>query len=91
MSRCCGQYSICKGCPIAAAKRAWLRKQADMSKKNITNKEVIDNNTVHVTFENEDGHRVYAYRGSSKRAIQRGKDPAGLTGGRLVSFTPRKK
>lgn len=23
--RCCGQYSVCRGCPIAAAKRAWLR------------------------------------------------------------------
>jgi hypothetical protein len=62
-----------------------------MSKKNITDKEVVDNNTVRVTFENEDGHRVYEYRGSSKRAIQRGKDPAALTGGKFVSFTPRKK
>jgi hypothetical protein len=55
-----------------------------MSKKNILSKEKVDNNTVHVTFENPDGHRVYEYRGSSMRAIMRGKDPAGLTGGRLV-------
>lgn len=62
-----------------------------MSKANITDKEVVDRNTVRITFENEDGHRVYEYRGSSKRAIQRGKDPAALTGGKLVEFIPRKK
>jgi hypothetical protein len=55
-----------------------------MSKKNIVEKKKIDNNTVRVTFENPDGNRTYEYRGSSMRAIQRGKDPAGLTGGRLV-------
>jgi hypothetical protein len=55
-----------------------------MSKKNITEKKQIDPNTIHVTFENPDGHRVYEFKGSSMRAIQRGKDPAGLTGGRLV-------
>lgn len=55
-----------------------------MSKKNILSKEKIDNNTVRVTFENPDGQRVYEYRGASMRAIQRGKDPASLTGGRLV-------
>jgi hypothetical protein len=55
-----------------------------MSKKNILSKEKKDNNTVHVTFENPDGQRVYEYKGSSMRAIMRGKDPAVLTGGRLV-------
>jgi hypothetical protein len=55
-----------------------------MSKKNILSKEKVDNNTVHVTFENPDGHRVYEFKGSSMRAIMRGKDPAGLTGGRLI-------
>ena len=55
-----------------------------MSKKNILSKEKVDNNTVRVTFENADGHRVYEYKGSSMRAIMRGKDPAALTGGRLV-------
>jgi hypothetical protein len=63
-----------------------------MSKKNIVAKEKSpDGKTVRVTFENEDGHRVYEYRGSSMYAINRGTDPAGLTGGRFVSFTPRKK
>ena len=61
-----------------------------MSKKNILSKEKVDNNTVRVTFENPDGQRVYEYRGSSMRAIMRGKDPAGLTGGRLVEHLPRK-
>lgn len=55
-----------------------------MSKKNILSKEKVDNNTVRVKFENPDGHRVYEYKGSSMRAIMRGKDPASLTGGRLV-------
>lgn len=55
-----------------------------MSKKNIIDTKKVDNNTVHVTFENPDGHRVYEYKGSSMRAIMRGKDPQGLTGGRLI-------
>ena len=55
-----------------------------MSKKNISEKKKIDNNTVHVTFDNPDGQRVYEYKGSSMRAIVRGKDPATLTGGRLI-------
>lgn len=62
-----------------------------MSKANITDKEVVDKNTVRVTFKNDDGHRVYEFRGSSKRAIQRGKDPASLTGGKLVEFVPKRK
>jgi hypothetical protein len=62
-----------------------------MSKKNIIDKKELDNNTVHVKFQNDDGERVYVYRGSSKRAIMRGKDPAALSGGRLVSFTPKDK
>jgi hypothetical protein len=60
-----------------------------MSKKNITAKDKIDNNTVHVTFQNDDGHRTYAYRGAAARSILRGKDPAALTGGRLVTFKPK--
>jgi hypothetical protein len=55
-----------------------------MSKKNIIGKDKIDNNTVRVRFENPDGVRVYEYKGASMRAIMRGKDPASLTGGRLV-------
>jgi hypothetical protein len=57
-----------------------------MSKKNIVDKKQIDNNTMHVTFDNPDGQRTYEFRGSSMRAIQRGKDPAHLTGGRLVNL-----
>ena len=60
-----------------------------MSKQNITDKKKVDNNTVRVTFENPDGHRVYEYKGSSMRAIMRGKDPASLTGGRQVEFRPK--
>jgi hypothetical protein len=55
-----------------------------MSKKNILSKEKVDNNTVKVSFENPDGIRTYLFKGASMRAIMRGKDPAGLTGGRLV-------
>ena len=55
-----------------------------MSKKNIISKEKTDNNTVRVTFENPDGNRVYEFKGSSMRAIMRGKDPSGLVGGRLI-------
>ena len=62
-----------------------------MSKKNITDKTKVDNNTVRVTFENDDGHRVYEYKGSSMRAIMRGKDPAALTGGRQIEFRPKKE
>lgn len=62
-----------------------------MSKKNILSKDKIDNNTVRVKFENPDGHRVYEYKGSAMRAIMRGKDPASLTGGRLVEHIPVQK
>lgn len=62
-----------------------------MSKKNITSKDKIDNNTVHVTFENPDGFRKYEFKGSSMRAIMRGKDPASLTGGRLVEHRPKEQ
>ena len=55
-----------------------------MSKKNIVEKKKVDNNTVHVTFDNPDGQRVYEYKGSAMRSIMRGKDPATLTGGRLL-------
>lgn len=60
-----------------------------MSKKNILSKTKIDNNTVRVVFENEDGQRTYEYKGSSMRAIMRGSDPQSLYGGKLVEF--RKK
>jgi len=60
-----------------------------MSKKNILSKDKIDNNTVRVKFENDDGHRVYEYKGAAMRSIMRGKDPAALTGGRLVNFKPK--
>lgn len=55
-----------------------------MSKKNIIDKTKVDNNTVRVTFQNPDGQRVYEYKGSAMRLIMRGRDPASLTGGRLV-------
>lgn len=62
-----------------------------MSKKNILTKEPSpDGKGIRITFENDDGFRIYEYRGASARAIQRGKDPADLTGGKLVSFTPKK-
>jgi hypothetical protein len=62
-----------------------------MSKKNIIDKQKVDSNTIRLTFENPDGIRVYEFKGSSMRAIQRGVDPAQLTGGRLVSFISKKK
>ena len=62
-----------------------------MSKKNIVAKEKKDNNTVHVTFENPDGHRTYEYKGSSMRAIMRGRDPQSLTGGKLHEFRPKEQ
>lgn len=62
-----------------------------MSKKNILSKDKIDNNTVHVKFENPDGTRTYAYKGAAMRSILRGKDPSALTGGRLVEFQPKEK
>lgn len=60
-----------------------------MSKKNILSKTKVNDNTVHITFENPDGTRLYEYRGSSARAILRGKDPGALTGGKLITFTPK--
>lgn len=59
-----------------------------MSKDNIVHGEKIDNNTHRLTFENKDGFRVYEYKGSAARAVRRGKDPQGLTGGRLIKHTP---
>jgi hypothetical protein len=55
-----------------------------MSKANIISKEKLATGIVHVTFQNDDGTRKYEYRGSSARAINRGTDPAGLTGGKLI-------
>jgi len=62
-----------------------------MSKKNITEKMKVDNNTVRVTFENSDGHRTYIFKGASARSIMRGKDPQGLTGGRMIEFRPKEQ
>ena len=62
-----------------------------MSRKNIISKEKIANNVVHVTFENPDGQRRYEFRGAAARSVMRGKDPAALTGGRLVNFKPKDK
>jgi len=62
-----------------------------VSKKNIVSKQISsDGKSVHVTFENEDGHRVYEYRGQSMRAVQRGRDPGDLTGGKFLHFIPKK-
>jgi hypothetical protein len=62
-----------------------------MSKKNIVDKKKVDNNTIRVTFQNPDGQRVYEYKGSSMRAIMRGRDPGGLNGGRLVEHKPKEQ
>ena len=62
-----------------------------MSKKNIVEKIKVDSNTVHVTFENSDGQRRYEFRGAAARSIMRGKDPASLTGGKLVDFKPHEQ
>lgn len=62
-----------------------------MSKQNIVSKEKsADGKSVQITFQNDDGHRVYEFRGNSMRAVQRGKDPADLTGGKLLKFIPKK-
>jgi hypothetical protein len=58
-----------------------------MSKKNIVHEEKVDNNTHRLTFSNEDGFRIYEFKGSAARAVRRGRDPQGLTGGRLVQHT----
>lgn len=58
-----------------------------MSRENIIHEEKVDNNTHRLTFENKDGYRVYEYKGASARAVRRGRDPQGLTGGRLVQHT----
>jgi len=39
--RCCGQYSICRGCPIAATKRAQLRKMAEGIMKKPTHVNIL--------------------------------------------------
>ena len=62
-----------------------------MSKKNIVDKTKKENGAVHVTFQNDDGHRVYEYRGAAARSIMRGKDPQGLTGGRMIEFRPKEQ
>jgi hypothetical protein len=53
-----------------------------MSKKNIVSKVPVGN-TVHVTFQTDQGQMTYEYRGSSARALKRGTDPSQLSG-RLV-------
>jgi hypothetical protein len=62
-----------------------------VSKKNITEKTKTENGAVHVTFQNDDGHRVYEFRGAAARSIMRGKDPAALTGGRMIEFKPKEQ
>jgi hypothetical protein len=66
--------------------REALRDYEIMSKANIISREKSeDGKSVRVTFRTHDGREpVYEYRGASMRAILRGKDPAGLTGGRRV-------
>ncbi len=62
-----------------------------MSKKNIISKSLSeDGKSLQVTFENEDGHRLYEYRGQSMRAVQRGRDPGGLSGGKFIKHIPKK-
>jgi hypothetical protein len=55
-----------------------------MSKKNIIDRKDVGNK-VQLTFENPDGNRTYEYAGQSARAIRKGKDPASLSGGKLIN------
>ena len=59
-----------------------------MSKKNILKTEQVGNET-RVTFDTDSGPRTYAYVGSSKRALERGTDPAQLAG-RFIKPTKKK-
>ena len=62
-----------------------------MSRKNITKTEHLPGGKVRLTFETHDGHRTYEYGGSSARAVKRGTDPSGLSGGRLVEHKKSKQ
>jgi hypothetical protein len=66
-------------------------RQDKVSKANITSKEKLANGAVRVTFETHDGERTYEYKGSSARAINKGTDPAALTGGRLIEHKKKGK
>ncbi|HET9280357.1 MAG TPA: hypothetical protein VFR24_00145 [Candidatus Angelobacter sp.] len=61
-----------------------------MSKANIINTEKLANGRVRISFDAADGIRVYEYQNSSVRALNRGKDPADLSG-RLVEHKKVKK
>lgn len=55
-----------------------------MSKKNILTTETVGGK-VHVTFEAHDGIRKYEYKGAAARSILKGRDPALMSSGKLVS------
>ena len=59
-----------------------------MSKKNILEK-ISVGNTIHVTFDANDGKRTYEYKGSSARALKKGTDPGNLSG-RLIKHEKKK-
>jgi hypothetical protein len=61
-----------------------------MSKANILKKEKMPDGKVRLTFETDKGTMTYEYGGSSARAVNRGTDPSGLSGGRLITRTTKK-
>ena len=61
-----------------------------MSKKNIISKQEVGKK-LHVVFETDKGNYTYEFGGSSRRAIERGTDPANLSGGKLILWEKKKK
>lgn len=62
-----------------------------MSKKNIIAREKMPDGKIRLTFDAHDGERVYEYGGSSARALKLGRDPGGLSGGKLVEHRKKEK
>jgi hypothetical protein len=51
-----------------------------MSKANILKTEHLPNGRTRITFDVDDGHRTYEFKGSSAKALKRGTDPGQLKG-----------
>jgi hypothetical protein len=51
-----------------------------MSKSNILKTEHLPNGRTRITFDADDGHRIYEFKGSSVKALKRGTDPGQLKG-----------
>ena len=51
-----------------------------MSKDNILKTEQMPNGRTRVHFDAADGIRIYEFKGSSARALAKGRDPANLVG-----------